>query len=508
MSVPSANLGICRGIKWDSGYNDVQQFENAAAQHSFISGFLKFSLFNNFSYIRNQPGKPIRVPLNEQQLIDCNYIFFQNAAFGTKWFYAFIDRVEYVSDETSYIYFTEDIYQTWQFQIQIDSCYVEREHTNDDTIGKNTVPEGLETGEYITASNESYIFGEVLSPLHVYIMSTEKFLVLGVDSFAPKILNGMPNAMYWYDCGESTKNETVTKIKSVVDSATSEGKIDSLTIFIAPAVLESAKVNDINFGVLGGALPYDVKNNKLKCFPYRQLALVTPGQSQTLRYENFSGDSVYPQIKLEYSFGVNPKITVTPLNYEGEAYAFQYQMSISGFPLVPWVKNYYENYVAQNAASLKMGLITTTGGAIARAAAGDVAGASLSLLSSVGSTVAKLEDMKAIPNQLIGSASAPEVNAVAKRMGVYAYCRCIKEEYAKIIDDYFTRFGYKTNRIKVPNITGRAAFNFVKTIGAHVHGQIPVYVSEQMENMLNRGVTFWHSTDLGNYSLDNSIVTE
>ena len=115
--------------------------------------------------------------------------------------------------------------------------------------------------------------------------------------------------------------------------------------------------------------------------------------------------------------------------------------------------------------------------------------------------------MKAIPNQLIGSASAPEVNAVAKRMGVYAYCRCIKEEYAKIIDDYFTRFGYKTNRIKTPNITGRAAFNFVKTIGAHVHGQIPVYVSEQMENMLNRGVTFWHSTDLGNYSLDNSIVT-
>lgn len=505
MSVPSANLGICRGIKWDSGYNDVQQFSNAAAQHSFISSFLKFSLFNNFSYIRNQPGKPIRVPLNEQQLIDCNYIFFQNAAFGTKWFYAFIDRVEYVSDETSYIYFTEDIYQTWQFQIQIDSCYVEREHTNDDTIGKNTVPEGLETGEYITSAESEFTYGSELIPLNVIVMSSENFLTLDPPGFnSPAIINGMPNAMYWLNCGAANKAQTAVKLKNIIDEAAKEGKSDALTIFLCPYISPSETVNDFNYIPALRTLPYTIKNNKLACFPYVQLAVSTPGQSQSFRYENFSN---IPRFKMTGTFGVNTKITVAPLNYEGEAYAFQYQMCISGFPLIPWTKNYYENYVAQNAASLKMGLITTTGGAIARAAAGDVAGASLSLLSSVGSTVAKLEDMKAIPDQLIGSASAPEVNAVAGRMGVYSYCRCIKEEYAKIIDDYFTRFGYKTNRIKVPNITGRTAFNFVKTIGAHVHGQIPVYVSEQMENMLNRGVTFWHSTDLGNYSLDNSIVT-
>lgn len=505
MSVPSANLGICWGIKWDSGYNDVQQFSSAVAQHSFISGYLKFSLFNNFSYIRNQPGKPIRVPLNEQQLLDCNYIFFQNAAFGNKWFYAFINRVEYVSDETSYIYFTEDIYQTWQFQIQIDSCYVEREHTNDDTIGKNTVPEGLETGEYITSAEAEYTYGGALTPLNVIVMTSDFFVVLAPTGFnSPAIINGMPNAMYWLNCGVANSPQTASNLKAVIDAAAEAGKSDALTIFISPYASPSETVNNFDMTPAVRTIPYTFKNNKLACYPYVQLAVTTSGQAQTFRYENFSN---VPQFKITGTFGANSKITVAPLNYEGEAYGFQYQMSVSGFPLIPWTKNYYENYVAQNAASLKMGLITTTGGAIARAAAGDVAGASLSLLSSVGTTVAKLEDMKAIPDQLIGSASAPEVNAVAGRMGVYSYCRCIKEEYAKIIDDYFTRFGYKTNRIKTPNITGRTAFNFVKTIGAHVHGQIPVYVSEQMENILNRGVTFWHSTDLGNYSLDNSIVT-
>ncbi len=33
---------------------------------------------------------------------------------------------------------------------------------------------------------------------------------------------------------------------------------------------------------------------------------------------------------------------------------------------------------------------------------------------------------------------------------------------AEKVDDWFTRFGYKTNRIKLPNQTGRENFNFVQ----------------------------------------------
>ena len=41
-----------------------------------------------------------------------------------------------------------DLWFVW-FDITFKQCFVEREHVNDDTFGKHTVPEGLEYGEYI-----------------------------------------------------------------------------------------------------------------------------------------------------------------------------------------------------------------------------------------------------------------------------------------------------------------------------------------------------------------------
>lgn len=43
------------------------------------------------------------VGINAENLYDCNYIMFQNASFGTKWFYAFITSVAYENNETSRI---------------------------------------------------------------------------------------------------------------------------------------------------------------------------------------------------------------------------------------------------------------------------------------------------------------------------------------------------------------------------------------------------------------------
>src|SRR5699024_7281301 len=49
----------------------------------------------------------------------------------------------------STITFEIDPMQTWFEKASLKECFVEREHVNDDTFGKNLVPENLETGEYI-----------------------------------------------------------------------------------------------------------------------------------------------------------------------------------------------------------------------------------------------------------------------------------------------------------------------------------------------------------------------
>lgn len=83
----------------------------------------------------------------------------------------------------------------------------------------------------------------------------------------------------------------------------------------------------------------------------------------------------------------------------------------------------------------------------------------------------------------------------------------IRAEYARMIDDYFTMFGYKTNRLKVPNITGRANWNYVKTKGCNVIGNVPQDDLQEIKTMFNRGVTIWHNTStFMDYSQNNAIV--
>lgn len=70
--------------------------------------------------------------------------------------------------------------------------------------------------------------------------------------------------------------------------------------------------------------------------------------------------------------------------------------------------------------------------------------------------------------------------------------------------------GYKTNRVKTPNITGRTYWNYVE-IDSHDdigNGNVPNNYMEIINNIARKGVTIWHNhANIGNFSLSNSIVT-
>ena len=85
----------------------------------------------------------------------------------------------------------------------------------------------------------------------------------------------------------------------------------------------------------------------------------------------------------------------------------------------------------------------------------------------------------------------------------------VKTEYLKVIDDYFTRFGYKTNLVKIPNITGRKYWNYIE-IGTSEEigdGEIPAKDIDIINKSCRKGVTIWHNHEnIGNYLLDNTII--
>ena len=76
----------------------------------------------------------------------------------------------------------------------------------------------------------------------------------------------------------------------------------------------------------------------------------------------------------------------------------------------------------------------------------------------------------------------------------------IKAQFAKIIDEYWSKFGYPCHQIKVPNRNARANWNYVKTQGCEFTGSIPASDAEAIKAIYDNGVTFWNDiNNVGNY---------
>ena len=81
-----------------------------------------------------------------------------------------------------------------------------------------------------------------------------------------------------------------------------------------------------------------------------------------------------------------------------------------------------------------------------------------------------------------------------------------KLKYAKIIDEYFDRYGYATKRNKKPNRNVRPHWCYTKTIGCTITGSIPCDDATKICNIYKNGITFWmNGSEVGNYSLDNTV---
>ena len=142
---PNTNLRLLKvPIEIDS--KNQLNFANRQAQLNYFKS-LPYIEIDNISYQRKD--NIIRYPSHIDDIINYNYVMYQNTNYSDQWFYAFITKMEYINDYMTEITIKTDVFQTWQFDIVYNKMFVEREHVNNDTIGSHTVPEGLETGEYV-----------------------------------------------------------------------------------------------------------------------------------------------------------------------------------------------------------------------------------------------------------------------------------------------------------------------------------------------------------------------
>jgi hypothetical protein len=155
-----SNIRFLSGVPFYSDYKHTRWFDTITDQTNWFSlRSVVHSMINVAPtyFNKNDRGHFIRVDKNKDQLWGTNYVIFQNTDYNNKWFYGFVDHLEYVNKAVTNVYFHIDVLQTWMFEMNFKPSYIVREHCKlweaDGTPVINTQDEGLNYGtEYDTSS--------------------------------------------------------------------------------------------------------------------------------------------------------------------------------------------------------------------------------------------------------------------------------------------------------------------------------------------------------------------
>lgn len=472
---------------------------------------------------------------------------YRNDNYSNKWFYAFIEEMEYLNDSTTLIKIKTDVYQTWQFDLTFKRCFVEREHVNNDSIGAHTLDEGLPTGEPIVNKSQYHTIASNSSDSQRYVAQVTQ-LPDGVSipsGYTTRIYHGIPQGCYLcvFD-GPANFNKFATWYDK-------KGQRDAIvSFFIVPAVfVGNADYHTYNIGegvgsTRVGFLPptylaynftppstyysssldgYTPKNKKLYCYPYSYLAVSNNiGSVVTYKYEDFQ-DPTHPAWTLTGVISQGCQIRLFPhlyKHYHTGSAMWDYGINCSKLPLLSWQSDYYLNWQAQNGVNHAVqsatnvvkdignvigGLGAIAGGKASGAAS--VIGGTTDAVSDISNAIHEEQVADLIPVQAKGEVNAGDLTYSMGKCGFTFQMMSCRREYAVMIDNFFSMFGYKVNEVKVPNITGRSNWNFVKTKQCNIVANIPQEDLDEIKEIFNTGVTIWHKTGyFMDYSQNNTIV--
>lgn len=552
---PNTNIKIYHNVPLDINQDRSIAWANIGEQNSYFhtvpSSILKYN-FARTTYQRVRTGV-MRVEQTADNLYDCNYLAFQNTNYGNKWFYAFITSVEYVNDVTSEITFEIDDIQTWFFEMNLQPCVIERCHTTTDVIGEHIEPEPVTLGEYVMNykwSGDTLIeeYGE-LTPL------SELCIVIAiVDVIGGFVQGKMYDGIY----GSATLwayNRDVAGVASanqkIIDYITKPESI--ISIYMIPSSLIPSTIPDAGLEIPSATLSnpvritaptlnssfaldgYTPRNKKLYTYPYNYYHVDNSnGTSLALRYELF--ESLQPRLEVCGTISQPCEVMLRPYGYKNcsssaQAQVFQKTLNtetltLNTFPLCSWNTDGVQAWIVNsaipygiNAVGSMIDMVTSpgnggySGGTVPAGQRGQASsdytykGMSGSGLGDIISG-AFMEYYKASTAADItkGNYSNAGANCASGRQTFYGGRCSITAQYAKVIDDFFDRFGYNIMRLQTPNLRARPHWTYVKTRNCAMTGSLPAISKQNICDYFNKGITFWKSpSEVGNYTLDNRV---
>lgn len=541
---PDSDVRFLTDVKLDPDHVNTIWWSSLANQTDYFIGKTKYS-FTAQTYQRVSKGI-MRVGRPVADLYDCGYMMFRNTGFHNKWFYAFVNNVEYINNAVTEVRFTIDPIQTWYFEYShtrpthTSTAFIEREHPSVDIIGANILPEPIEPGEYVCVKNDIGDYGPV-TPIRdlcviIAVCDTSGSTVDG--KLYDRIYGGATLYAYNSNDVQSINNRLVQYIQrpdAVVGMYMCPkrivGEIGEGEELVIPSGRSAISIDVLSQPLTTSAKldGYTPRNRKLYTYPYNFWQVDNAcGESLALRYEFF--DNLTPSLTICGTITQPVTLIARPNNYkngplQGTGTLNTETLTLSSYPICSWNMDAYEAWIAQNAVPIGIGMASNAassavgiantitmpfGGKLTSNAVhmqeGLVAQNAIQSVANIMSDVYKASIAADICRGNLNNGGANITNGSQQ---FYGGRMCVNRQKARIIDDFFDMYGYAFSRLAVPNINSRPEWNYVKTVAVTGEGALPSDDAQKIDSYFNAGIRFWRNGDhIGQYGLNNRPYNE
>lgn len=305
----------------------------------------------------------------------------------------------------------------------------------------------------------------------------------------------------------------------------------------------------------GHTFDYPVRNKKMYTYPYCFLFATTKGGAcAEYHWEYFDEDVSNNVDGAEFRVIANStgggSVMCYPIDYEGINEHLDANLLCDTFPKCSWAIDAYQAFVASGGQTkvnaqwkidklgIANGVIDTIQGAIgtAHTVQQGARGAGMAVLSAFAGNVSgtasgakqysnskfqafnqaidtvqqgistyaqyseaknkkdfAFKDASYAPNIMVG-AQVPNIMVGDGHLGFYFYNCHIEPHEAVRVDNFFTMYGYAINNVVTPRLSGRAHWNFIKTNGAQITGEMPASSKSAIARIFDGGIFFWNSS--------------
>lgn len=555
--VPDSQVRLC-SVPFSDQTNILSFGTDDTARANYFQGKTVTNLTSDTGYNYVRGSRAIRVNKNKETLYNVNYMMYRNSNFGSKWFYAFVDSMEFINANCTEIKFSIDVWQTWESSLTFKQSFIVRQHIkkSDDTIGANTQPENMITDKYVNERSKErflmngsyYLLVQALGiPRPDYENAEDKYLPVST------VLNGtLFNGCYFVysntidgykalrkllqDFDSVNKSNSVINIYHVpsnlfmtgtgtlthLDSQLPIGYVDENTLCSYNITSKEASIPKLTKFEIGTNDYYTPKNNKLLTFPYTKLVVTnTNGSNVTYRQEWFDNG-----INFDILTDINPPVTMVMYPTDYRAGSINNAISLKGLSSTAWESNSYQNYIAYNSntISINQELIDKN----YQYSSGDIIkdyilkGATAPLTGGIDlgykmitnafrtsdekrKYQASLNDKELMPNNSRGTTNSGIPLHQINKFGFQINFMRYPYEYIKIIDNYFSKFGYAINDYKDISYNNRSNYDYIETTNITIEGDVPEEDMNNIKTIFNNGVRIWHNpTNFLNYNVDNN----